>query len=76
MEKRKTRKIFKVKTPHGVFADGEWAAREDIPDVLMDRWEHRFFVEDGEIVEVEISNAEFIAKWLAGEFRRRGQYGL
>jgi hypothetical protein len=49
---------YKVKTPSGVFACGEWRERVDIPEILMDRWEHRFFVEDGEIVEVsgEVSN--------------------
>ena len=43
------RMVFKVRTPSGVWANGQWARREDIPVKLPDRFEHYF--ETAEYIE-------------------------
>lgn len=50
-----TKRVFKVKTPSGVFADGEWGNRSEIPAKLPDRFEQYFDTAEAEIVEVLVS---------------------
>lgn len=46
--------VYKVKTPSGVFADGEWDDPSQIPPKLPDRFEHYFETAEAEILKVEV----------------------
>lgn len=46
---------FRVLTPSGVYAEGEWERREDIPAKIPDRWEHYFETADADILEVPVN---------------------
>jgi len=44
---------YKVKTPSGVLADGEWERIEDIPEKIPDRFEYYFETAEAEIIWVD-----------------------
>ena len=52
-------KAWKVILPIGVEADGIWKNRTDIPEVWFDRGDGRFFTEDGDVKEVEVTEKEY-----------------
>ena len=44
--------VYRVLTPSGVLADGEWMRREDIPARIPDRFNNYFETAEAEIIEV------------------------
>lgn len=46
------RLVYKVLTPSGVFAEGEFDDPTKIPEKLPDRWEHYFDTADSDVVPV------------------------
>ena len=46
------RRVYKVLTPNGVFADGEFEDPTKIPSKLPDRWEHYFDTSDSDVVPI------------------------
>lgn len=49
------RTVFRVKCPSGCFVEGGWTDKNKIPEVLRDGFNVRFFVDDGEIVQEEVT---------------------
>lgn len=52
-------KVYRKLTPSGVIADGAWLTEEEIPETLRDRSYARFFAEDTDTIEVEMTEDEF-----------------
>ena len=46
------RRVYKVLTPSGVFADGEFSDPGEIPQRLADRWEHYFDTSDSDVIPI------------------------
>jgi hypothetical protein len=46
------RRVYKVLTPSGVFAEGEFDDPTKIPEKLPDRWEHYFDTADSDVIPV------------------------
>ncbi len=47
-------KKFRVMTPNGVIADGEWGSKENIPARIPDRFNNYFDTAEADIIEVEV----------------------
>ena len=46
------RRVYKVLTPSGVFAEGEFDDPTEIPEKLPDRWEHYFDTAESDVVPI------------------------
>ncbi len=46
------RRVYKVLTPSGVFAEGEFDDPTKIPERLPDRWEHYFDTAESDVVPI------------------------
>ncbi len=46
------RRVYKVLTPSGVFAEGEFDDPTKIPERLPDRWEHYFSTAESDVVPI------------------------
>lgn len=46
------RRVYKVLTPSGVFAEGEFDDPTKIPEKLPDRWEHYFDTAESDVVPI------------------------
>ena len=55
----KSIKVYRVRTPSGVIADGTWKSIEEIPERIPDRFNHYFFPSETEIMAIDISQEEF-----------------
>jgi hypothetical protein len=51
--------VFRVKCPSGVFTEGVWTDKLQIPQVWRDGFNVRFFVDDGEIVQEEVTEERY-----------------
>lgn len=58
-KKEKVMKVFRVKTPSGVIAEGVWKSIAEIPSKIPDRFNFYFSPEDTEIFEVEMTEEQF-----------------